>query len=207
MRTLHARAAATLPGILIAAALLVAAPANPAHAQLKTSFQYSVKTLCTLREPGFGEALAPGRYRTVINIHNPTEKTFPVARKFAIAGQPGGPLGQFSVTPYKSFTIGPDQAVAYNCFDIASFFCPIHNACIDFIAFDGFLVINSQEELDVVAVYTGSPKGGGDVSTLDTETVAARKIAKVIKIERDQPNPPPPPPRRIPADPFMAPQL
>ena len=204
MRTLRTRNAATLPGILIAAALLVAASANPAHAQLKTSYQYAVKTLCTLfGSIGFGDALSPGRYRTLINIHNPTEKKLEVARKFALAGKPGEPMGSFSVTPYKSFTLGPDQAVAYNCFDIANFFCPINGVCVDFTAIDGFLVINSPEELDVVAVYTGNPKDG-DVSTLDVDPVAARKIAKVIKIERDQPKPQHE--RRIPAEPFVTPK-
>jgi hypothetical protein len=75
--------------------------------------------------------------------------------------------------------------------------------CVDFTAIDGFLVINSAEELDVVAVYSGNPKGG-EVSTLDTETVAARKIAKIIKIEPDKPKLQPE--KRIPAEPFVAPK-
>ena len=186
---------------LIVAALLIAVSPSPADAQIKTSYQYAVKTLCTLfGDIGFGDAMAPGRYRTVINIHNPTEKKVEVARKFALAGQPGDALGSFSVTPYKAFTLGPDQAVAYNCFDIANFFCPINGVCVDFTAIDGFLVINSAEELDVVAVYSGNPKGG-EVSTLDIETVAARKIAKVIKIEPDKPKLQPE--KRIPAEPFL----
>lgn len=181
-------------------AVLALAASSPAHAQLKTSYQYAVKTLCTmLGEIGFGDALSPGRYRTVINIHNPTEKSFEIARKFALAGGPTDPFGPFSVTPYKSLKLGPDQAIAFNCFDIANFYCPINNVCVDFTAIDGFLVINSPAELDVVAAYTGNPKGG-EVSTLHTETVAARKIAKVIKIEPDRPGGQQP--RRIQAEPF-----
>lgn len=186
----------------LAAATLLLLASSPASAQLKTSYQYAVKTLCTLfGEIGFGDAMAPGRYRTVINIHNPTEKKIEVARKFALAGQPGDPAGGFSITPYKAFTLEPDQAVAYNCFDIANFFCPINGVCVDFTAIDGFLVINSPTELDVVAVYSGNPKGG-EVSTLDTETVAARKMAKVIKIARDEPKPQQE--RRIQGEPFKA---
>ena len=201
MRAFHP-AKQTVPfSTLIAAALLVAVSSCPADAQVKTSYQYAVKTVCALLgDIGFGDAMAPGRYRTLINIHNPTEKKIEVARKFALAGEPGEPLGAFSVSPYKAFTLGPDQAVAYNCFDIANFFCPINGVCVDFTAIDGFLVINSTEELDVVAVYSGNPKGG-EVSTLDTETVAARKIAKAIKIEPDQPKLQPE--KRIPAEPFV----
>ena len=186
--------------LMFCLAMLALTASSPAHAQLKTSFQYSVKALCTLLgDIGFGDALSPGRYRTVINIHNPTEKKFEVARKFALAGGPTDPFGSFSVTPYKSLTLSPDQAIAFNCFDIANFYCPIDGVCVDFTAIDGFLVINSPAELDVVAVYTGNPKGG-EVSTLDTETVAARKMAKVIKIEPDRPGPQPQ--RRIQGEPF-----
>ena len=47
-------------------AMLALTASSPAHAQLKTSFQYSVKALCTLLgDIGFGDALSPGRYRTV----------------------------------------------------------------------------------------------------------------------------------------------
>jgi len=169
---------------------------TPADAQLKTSFQYAVKTLCTLRGE-FGSAMVPGQYRTLINIHNPTEKKIEVARKFALAGSPGDPPGGISVTPYKSFVLGPDQAVAVNCFDIANFFCPINGICVDFIAIDGFLVLNSASELDVVAVYSGAPKAGG-VSTLDAEIIPPRKLAKTIPIKGDEPKTD----RRIQEEPF-----
>jgi hypothetical protein len=44
---------------------------------------------------------------------------------------------------------------------------------VHFTAIDGFLVVNSPVELDVVAVYTAHPKGG-EVSTLHTQAVAGR---------------------------------
>jgi hypothetical protein len=184
--------------ILGAAVLFVAS--NPAHAQLKTSYQYAVKTLCTLMGE-FGDAMVPGRYRTLINIHNPTEKKVEVARKFAISGSPGEPADAITITPYKSFVLAPDQAAAFNCFDIANLFCPIHGLCVDFIAIDGFLVLNSASELDVVAVYSGGPKAG-EVSTLDTEIIPPRKLAKTIKIEKDEPKPQPG--KRIQLEPFKA---
>jgi hypothetical protein len=175
--------------VFIVVALLVAAPCSPGYAQqqVATRFQYAAKTLCTLLgDVGFGDAFAPGRYRTVINIHNPTERKIEIARKFALAIQPGEAAGSFSITPYKSLTLEPDQAVAYNCFDISNFYCPIHGVCVDFTALDGFLVVNSPVELDVVAVYTAHPKGG-EVSTLDTETIAGRRMPKTIVIKPDEP--------------------
>jgi hypothetical protein len=95
----------------------------------------------------------------------------------------------------------PDQAVAYNCFDISNFYCPIRGVCVDFTAIDGFLVVNSPVELDVVAVYTAHPKGG-EVSTLDTETVAGRRMPKTIVIRPDEP--PVQPEKRIQMQPFKA---
>ena len=68
---------------------LLAAMGRPVNAQrLPTKFQYAVKTICTMLSE-FGDGMAPGRYRTLINIHNPTDKKVDVARKFAVAGKPG----------------------------------------------------------------------------------------------------------------------
>ena len=188
--------------VLNVVALLAAALCSPGYAQqqVATRFQYAVKTLCTLGgDVGFGDAFAPGRYRTVINIHNPTDRKIEIARKFALAIQPGEATGSFSITPYKSLTLEPDQAVAYNCLDISNFYCPIDGVCVDFTAIDGFLVVNSPVELDVVAVYTAHPKGG-EVSTMDTETVAGRRMPKTIVIKRDESRAQPG--RRIQMEPF-----
>jgi hypothetical protein len=190
--------------VLVAGALLMVAPSGPAHAQQRvaTTYQYSAKTLCTLRgDAGFSEAFAPGRYRTVINIHNPTERRIEITRKFALSLQPGEAAGSFSITPYKSLILEPDQAVAYSCGDIVGFFCPIDGVCVDFIAIDGFLVVNSPVELDVVAVYTANPRDA-QISTMDTETIAGRRLPKTIVVRADQP--PPAQPRRIEIEPFKA---
>jgi hypothetical protein len=189
--------------VFIVVASLVA-PCRPGYAQqqVATRFQYAAKTLCTLAgDVGFGDAFAPGRYRTVINIHNPTERKIEIARKFALAIQPGEPAGEFSITPYKSLILEPDQAVAYNCFDISSFYCPIRGVCVHFTAIDGFLVVNSPVELDVVAVYTAHPKGG-EVSTLDTQAVAGRRMPKTIVIRPEAPLAQPE--KRIEMEPFKA---
>lgn len=184
----------------ISLALTLAHPAHAQTYQVPTKYQYSAKSLCTLLGNfGFGDALAPGRYRTVINIHNPHDNKIEIARKFALAGAPQEPAGEFSVTPYKVITLGPDQAISYNCFDIAGFYCPIRGVCVDFTAIDGFLVVNSPVQLDVVSVYTAHPQDS-QVSTLDTETVAERAIKKVIKILPEET--PQQPAKRIQIDPY-----
>jgi hypothetical protein len=53
--------------------------------------------------------------------------------------------------------------------------------CIDFGALDGFVVINSPIELDVVAVYTAR-QATGEAHTLDVERVPGLRMAKDIKV-------------------------
>src|SRR5258707_10737972 len=116
-----------LPFVFIVVALLVAASCSPGYAQqqVATRFQYAAKTLCTLGgDTGFGDAFAPGRYRTVINIHNPADRKIEIARKFALAIQPGEATGSFSITTYKSLTVAPDQGEPINSFDICNVYLP-----------------------------------------------------------------------------------
>jgi hypothetical protein len=62
-------------------------------------------------------------------------------------------------------------------------------------------VVNSPVELDVVAVYTAHPKGG-EVSTLDTQAVAGRRMPKTIVIRPEAPLAQPE--KRIEMEPFKA---
>jgi hypothetical protein len=95
---------------LLCAMVVLACSPGHAQQQIATRFQYAAKALCTLAgDVGFGDAFAPGRYRTVINIHNPTERKIEIARKFALAIQPGEAAGSFSITPYKTLTLEPDS--------------------------------------------------------------------------------------------------
>ena len=93
-------------------------------------------------------------------------------------------LGRFSVTPFKKTLLAPDGAVQIACGNIAGFFCPINGVCVDFAFLDGFLVVKSPVELDVVGVYTAR-QNKGDVETIDVETVQARKISSTVKVETD----------------------
>jgi hypothetical protein len=98
-----------------------------------------------------------------------------------LAEQEGSSPSEFSVTPFKKDTLEPDGAVVIDCFAISNFFCPINGVCIDFTAIDGFLVINSPVELDIVAVYTARPSDG-KVTSMDIENVQRRKVGKTIKV-------------------------
>ena len=111
-----------------------------------------------------GELVANGRYYTAINVHNPTERPAAIRMKFAVAladGKPG-PISRFF-----EVRLGPDEAMAINCSQIHR----LLETKQEFV--DGFAVLESDVELDVVAVYTAAGEHG-DVQTLHTERVPAR---------------------------------
>ena len=130
-------------------------------------FQYAVKLICGKSD---GKILAPGVYSTAVNVHNPTYTTVGFRVKVAVAlpGLQPGPVSGFC-----NAKLGPDEALEIDCPDIFDpeifvFPTPIRRGFIK-----GFVVIESEIELDVVAVYTaaGATK---QVETLHTERVPAR---------------------------------
>jgi CARDB protein len=126
------------------------------------AFQYAAKFVCG--KPGADE-LAPGVYFTAINVHNPTEADVRLRKKIAIAGrrEEPGPVSDFF-----DARLGPDQALEIDCPDIREH-APVRD---DFLK--GFVVIESEVELDVVAVYTAAG-GSGQVETIHTERVEPRR--------------------------------
>jgi photosystem II stability/assembly factor-like uncharacterized protein len=116
-------------------------------------------------EHGRGQdQMASGRYYTVINVHNPTERPAAIRVKFAVAladGKPG------PISRYLDVQLGPDQVISINCAQIHRWL----ETNEEFL--DGFAVLESDVELDVVAVYTAAGEHG-DVQTLHTERVPAR---------------------------------
>jgi hypothetical protein len=107
-----------------------------------------------------------GHYYTAINVHNPADKATFVRFKFA-AALPGGKPGP--VSRFEEITLGPDQVISIDC---ARMYEMLHGHPDEFI--DGFAVIESDADLDVVAVYTAGEHE--TVRTLHTERVPARLL-------------------------------
>ena len=126
------------------------------------TFQYAVKFVCGRAD---GEVLARGEYLTAVNVHNPTNKDIEFRKKFAIAlpRQRPGPVSEFTST-----RLGPDEALEIDCPDIRE------RTGVETDFLKGFVIIESNVELDVVAVYTAA---GADreVETLHLERVPARR--------------------------------
>ena len=161
------------------------------------SFQYAAKFLCISNIPGTSQTsttVVPGSYQTAVNIHNPHGKSADLRMKIA--------LGDTHISQFVPSKLGPDGMTRVTCNRILrEFFGGPED--VDFIhGAEGFLVIESTHSLDVVAVYTAAGEGG-QVQSLDVETVKERRLEdvvtarckgeKVIDLEAEAPGPRPNP--------------
>lgn len=134
---------------------------------MSTIFQYTVKVVCGETEGDKIRAVAPGKYWTAINVYNPQPKETKFKKKLAIAlpGEHAGPVSKLFAAK-----LGAGEAFEIDNEDIFKVLAADLKQP-NFIK--GFVVIISNVELDVVAVYTA---GKDYVNTIHTERVPARKI-------------------------------
>jgi hypothetical protein len=147
--------------ILWSALFLVLLPAA-SHGQGPGRFQYAVKFVCGRTN---GPVVAPGVYYTAINVHNPGEKSVGLRKKIAIA-LPSEKAGR--VSKFFEAKLGPDEAFEIDCPDILK-----HAETEGFVK--GFVVVETEVELDIVAVYTTAGTGR-TITTFSTERVPARRL-------------------------------
>jgi len=128
--------------------------------------EYAVKIVCGAPDH---PAVANGFYYTAVNVHNPSRGGAKPRWKIALTlpGIVPGPISQFFQTELK-----PDQALEIECSDIMRR-SPIRGRFLK-----GFVVIQSETELDVVGVYTAAQSPDGRVVTLDIERVPVRRMTQ-----------------------------
>lgn len=127
-------------------------------------YQYAAKFICTANIPGTSQTTSsflPGVYQTAVNIHNPSEESVKLRRKVAI-------VGSLQTPEFIEDTLKPDRVVSVDCSSDLGIGPTIHG-------FEGFLVVESTDSLDVVAVYTAG-KLDGEVESIDVEQVKERKL-------------------------------
>jgi hypothetical protein len=174
----------TRTGLLaIASAVLLALPVSAVSAQPVPEkpptgpalpLEYAAKFVCgTNTAPGQATSLvSKGRFYTAVNIHNPNRRnrfTYKIA--IAAQGKPG-PMTGFE--PIMDLTY--DQALDIDCRLIRARVQQSGIPLPPAIFVTGFLVIQSREELDVVAVYTAAPVATDQVSSIHTERVPVRRV-------------------------------
>ncbi len=124
-------------------------------------YQYAVKFICYGVQDS-PKDLVPGHYQTSVNIHNPHEVAVNYSSKMA------SPRNISDWQPVR--TLKDDAVANISCADVPKYKLPPS------AGFEGFLVIESTMELDVVAVYSAAPINGNEVSTMDVERVPGRRI-------------------------------
>jgi hypothetical protein len=149
-----------------------------AHAACTTEFQYAVKVLCgTVDADTPDSPVAWGQYWTAINVHNPDKcKNANYRVKLAVANDIIRGQGPISIY-IEPLSLGPDAALEIDCPVIrliAQITYPPPQSPPKFIK--GYFVIESDIELDVVAVYTGAQSTKGPISTFQTERVQGRCV-------------------------------
>ena len=173
----------TLVGVVVLAALALAATPAPAQQVWQS---YAAKFVCGPHVTPPPAKLSDGRYKTVVNIHNPNyllEFTgLPVPIFFQKKIVLSVPQGEMPLPPsclYQEFLIA-DHSMQVDCAAIKSQLAlsglPATGAIEGFVV----IIVGTQPlvdpplppPLDVVTVYSSRPDGGA-VTTMDVERVPA----------------------------------
>lgn len=144
------------------------------RAKTKTIYEYSVKFVCGVQGEAASTQLARGLYATTVNLHNPNDRVTTFFRKLALAYPPRGE------EPGKIIELGLgrlryDEAMKVDCETVRerAFGGKFPSGYID-----GFLVIQSEQSIDVTAVYSTSALDAAGAaashSSIDVEPIRER---------------------------------
>lgn len=137
--------------------------------EMPAMYQYAAKFVCGKTKD---KVVAPGKYFTAINVHNPHYEPVYFKKKVAVAlpSEKAGP-----VSPWYRAKLGPDEAFEIDCPDIKSH---ARDTVSKFLK--GFVVIETDWELDIVAVYSTAV---WKTEELEIERVEPRTFPRAEKVE------------------------
>jgi hypothetical protein len=140
------------------------------------AYKYSAKLICgKVQRPcddcddcchSGAKMVAPGHYYMSINLHNHADKSATFRMRISLA-EPGGKPGRVSRT-LEAKRLDAGQTMQIDCSQISRL------ADVSPQFHEGFLVIDSDVDLDVVGVYTAAG-ASGKIETMELERVPARK--------------------------------
>jgi hypothetical protein len=135
----------------------------------KVIYQYAVKVVQGEVTPETKPVtIGWGLYFTKVNVHNPWNHVVKFWVKLVLSGPDGNPGP--SPSAYFPFKLEADYATEFSQDAFQMIFKEPLPKC-----FEGFLVIMSKFQLDVVGVYTGSA-GPKQLATMYMERVPAREL-------------------------------
>ena len=151
----------------------------PEPPQDQTMYVYSVKIMCVPHLGPASPALMPGKYRTAVNVHNPWDQPA-LIEKWVTLSNPQG------IPPITGDRIH-ETLQSWSAFDVD---CP-HMRDQFGLPKDaqvpggkGFMVIRSDRELDIVAVYTSrteTPNKNGMGISIDVETIEPKLVTTTFE--------------------------
>lgn len=150
---------------LLLAALAGAWAGNAAAQELAVDFAYPVKFLCGPSSEGYQEGIVAGFAMTGINVLNPSgedvrfDKRVSRALPYQAEGAQSGAV---------EGTLGPLGAIEIECNEIRQMLPS--QMTEEFRG--GYLLLRSERELVVTAVYSARPRSG-EISTLEVQRIAA----------------------------------
>ncbi len=156
----------------MATALLLSSAAAQEQPSAEERFVYPVKFVCGPSSEAFQEGMVAGFAATAVNILNPSlDRKVQYAKRVsrALPYQAAGPISGTIQD-----VIGPLQAIEIECNEIRQLLPS--QMTEEFRT--GYLVIQADAELEVVAVYSARPRDG-EVSTLDVERISGTKAKGV----------------------------
>lgn len=151
---------------------------NDDRGACRVSFQYAVKLVCgdlVIGPTASNLPLAPGRYRTAVNVHNPSKcRVAQVVWKVALALEGReGPISRYRTLA----VLNPDGAIEIDC-GLINTAVPSPPPPFQ----KGWVVLESDCELDVVSVYTSAANATSPATAFHTERVAARCVPQCDKL-------------------------
>ncbi len=190
--------------VLLTVTSMVLGASPPAHAGVAGWISYAVKFVCNAES--LDDRVLQGKYRTMINIHNPHNITetpllggVPVPVKFFKKAVLAIPQGEPPLPPscHQEELLESDWALGVDCDNIKTLLGLSGLPTTGDL--EGFLVIEvppfqgmeqtAPPPLDVVAVYTARPRTGTDpdtkiydVRTMDVERVEPQNIIGIPQI-------------------------
>ncbi len=131
---------------------------------------YSVKITCVPHLGPASPALMPAKYRTAVNVHNPWRDPVELTKSLTLSPPQGEPA--IHGDPITE-VLGPREAFDVDCPHMRDEFGIPANSKVP--GGKGFMVIESDRELNVVAIYTargeGSAASSGVGTSIDVEYI------------------------------------
>jgi hypothetical protein len=144
-------------------------PPWPVHQHGEDFYQYAAKVVQGRTfDP---RVLGPGQYSTSVNIHNPWCQDVDYQVKLVVSGADGN---EDTITLFQPFTLKPDGATEFDSAGFTALLFPVVLPAF----LEGYFIIECEQELDVVAVYSGNMLCNGELATMETERVPPRVVPR-----------------------------